>query len=103
PVIPSPPGPSTFPYTTLFRSQPAGPDRSEERSAWRLPRDSSIPESRGICQGSAERATNPDKTRFGRAQRFSRTRLLASGFFIREDRKSTRLNSSHVSISYAVF
>src|SRR5699024_12125700 len=30
-------------------------------------------------------------------------RLILSLFFHRQDRKSTRLNSSHVSISYAVF
>src|SRR5436309_2910366 len=32
-----------------------------------------------------------------------KTRLLSAQVFLSEDRKSTRLNSSHVKISYAVF
>src|SRR5437773_11124088 len=33
----------------------------------------------------------------------SRTESIVLGFVIRRDRKSTRLNSSHITISYAVF
>src|SRR5207249_11547800 len=76
-MIRRPPRSTLFPYTTLFRS-PAGvhPCASSERS----PRCScSPPRGRSGC-----RCRRPD-SRPGR------------------DRKSTRLNSSHVSISYAVF
>src|SRR5690242_21033003 len=38
-----------------------------------------------------------------RDPRCARTFMLDRGFFFTIDRKSTRLNSSHMSISYAVF
>src|SRR2546429_5304530 len=80
-MIRRPPRSTLFPYTTLFRS----------------------PEEIGVDSFQADRA--PDKT--------YKTMNLA-GIFIRErglfmqeahkgDRKSTRLNSSHGYISYAVF
>src|SRR2546427_4893639 len=63
-MIRRPPRSTLFPYTTLFRSRPRGPEG----------------------QGAARE----DRTaRFGGA--------------FRGDRKSTRLNSSHSQISYAVF
>src|SRR5699024_11926432 len=39
----------------------------------------------------------------GSAPRGRRHALIPGGLSLRRDRKSTRLNSSHVSISYAVF
>src|SRR5690348_17757959 len=77
-MIRRPPRSTLFPYTTLFRS-------SEEAEAEAAPaRADSVPAA-------------PDPI----AQRLSETarRLGQSP----EDRKSTRLNSSHPSISYAVF
>src|SRR5439155_19576682 len=69
-----PPRSTLFPYTTLFRSGSAGSGRSgSERRWWCSSRSRSRPGS----EGSAAAA--------------------------RPDRKSTRLNSSHVAISYAVF
>src|SRR5207249_7995133 len=82
----SPPPLSTlFPYTTLFRSlfvvdEPAGvtrPVRERRRSA----------KARRVEPGH-DRAYRHDADLLGDEER---------------DRKSTRLNSSHVSISYAVF
>src|SRR5207249_11208905 len=77
-----PPSSTLFPYTTLFRSpwglMPTG--TSWRRIAW-----CSRPSGRTIARFSAV-STIPD-----RGKKSSR------------DRKSTRLNSSHVSISYAVF
>src|SRR5438874_5399988 len=76
-MIRRPPRSTLFPYTTLFRSlrhQAVG-----ERGA---PPDAA-PCDRGVPSGARERPPRP------RAQP--------------RDRKSTRLNSSHVEISYAVF
>src|SRR5438067_9481207 len=73
--IPRPPRSTLFPYTTLFRSAPA---------LHRFPL-SGLPGERPLA-------------RQGHQARRLRRRVLH-----REDRKSTRLNSSHVSISYAVF
>src|SRR3712207_7626213 len=78
-MIRRPPRSTLFPYTTLFRSCD-----QEERScsALRGRRDRSLP----VCHGG------PD-----------RTFLLGIRQRTRRDRKSTRLNSSHANISYAVF
>src|SRR3712207_7828523 len=74
-MIRRPPRSTLFPYTTLFRSQSALAGRA------RLRQDAEL--ARGVI-GVEERA---------RAQQPP----------VREDRKSTRLNSSHANISYAVF
>src|SRR4051812_49950931 len=77
-MIRRPPKSTLFPYTTLFRSEnvPApGPQHAGREQA-------------------------ADRERGRDAQRRARDRLPARG---RQDRKSTRLNSSHMSISYAVF
>src|SRR5207245_9781016 len=67
-----------FPYTTLFRSRSAGPPVPRPRRLRGAHRP--LPRSRP----ARLRARRPDPRR-------------------RRDRKSTRLNSSHGSISYAVF
>src|SRR5207253_10247802 len=97
-----PPAASTlFPYTTLFRSVcrgctssvamgarfPAARVRKREPQACGL-------RPAGVARGRARRALR----RGGGADRRLRALLLVHG-----DRKSTRLNSSHVAISYAVF
>src|SRR5690606_41991550 len=90
-----PPRPTLFPYTTLFRSSdgirgPGGPPsipgclHHAGNSRHRLPAGGSrhLAAALGVEEGlSADE------------------RLPATG----KDRKSTRLNSSHVKISYAVF
>src|SRR5688572_32023143 len=89
-MIRRPPRSTLFPYTTLFRSAVAGAVR-------------------GVRQGCLARSNGHDET-------------AASGFWVgaggatvaaverlwrwrslQADRKSTRLNSSHSQISYAVF
>src|SRR5207249_11999208 len=85
--LPPPPTPTLFPYTTLFRSRrEADPDRAQARRqrVHRQERQSHRPPV-GAAPG-------------GRGHRLQRDRPARRG-----DRKSTRLNSSHVSISYAVF
>src|SRR5437667_3931062 len=75
-MIRRPPRSTLFPYTTLFRS--VRPGKVEKRAAGE---DSGPREIRGSgCRPRAE----DDRPRIS-------------------DRKSTRLNSSHITISYAVF
>src|SRR5437868_14093574 len=77
-----PPGPTLFPYTTLFRSGSRGEDAGDEPG-------------RPVHEPAPERRDRRD-ARHGEDERDCPERRG-------EDRKSTRLNSSHVSISYAVF
>src|SRR5687768_18314034 len=81
-MIRRPPRSTLFPYTTLFRSPPdAGPQRR---------RDGHHPLQR-----------RPPAARHGRPG--VRHRVRGPGGLLGGDRKSTRLNSSHGYISYAVF
>src|SRR5436309_5111505 len=85
-MMPRPPRSTLFPYTTLFRftgelrDEHAG-ERHDDEHAELL---------RGTCVADAGR---DDDRRLQRDKGGRRP----------EDRKSTRLNSSHVKISYAVF
>src|SRR5207249_11756079 len=90
-----PPLPPLFPYTTLFRSNsPAStssetPDRagtsvSPCRKTFRRSRTTTIDIAGGVPHANGPVKPNPWVPNVS-------------------DRKSTRLNSSHVSISYAVF
>src|SRR3712207_8414755 len=93
-MIRRPPRSTLFPYTTLFRSPGDGQSgdgrsgdwRRHVRAAAQLARDS-LSEARRSVQALRPRplegARLPDA--------------------LAEDRKSTRLNSSHANISYAVF
>src|SRR5207253_10615036 len=87
-----PPRSTLFPYTTLFRSlrlRRAGPAR--DRRAGPPPRR------QGPARAEDDRAPAP-----ARRVRARPGRAAVRGSLAR-DRKSTRLNSSHVAISYAVF
>src|SRR5207249_11361946 len=88
---PPPPPPSPlFPYTTLFRSPTSAICNRTIRS---LPL---AVLTRSATQVSAGATLRTKRCRW-------RPTRLAIRFFLELDRKSTRLNSSHVSISYAVF
>src|SRR3712207_7946604 len=82
-MIRRPPRSTLFPYTTLFRSC-RSPARSRRRGEHDL-------------QEPARRSPSPPPTL--RLKQQSRTEVLSRS----PDRKSTRLNSSHANISYAVF
>src|SRR5438874_9763836 len=85
-----PPRSTLFPYTTLFRSGQDSrrlPDGSDDDQAARLRPVEEIP-------GVRVHLLRP--TRAAGGQPVGRAQLPL-------DRKSTRLNSSHVEISYAVF
>src|SRR5207302_11073596 len=96
PLIPPPPTSTLFPYTTLFRSRRRTVRR---RVQYRL---SLHRRQLGrVRPGSRSSARRRPRARvhdlFGGPDRVLRPHRN------REDRKSTRLNSSHVKISYAVF
>src|SRR3712207_9068085 len=77
-MIRRPPRSTLFPYTTLFRS-------SREASCGEAPAPGKSAQKAPVLSGPAEpRSDQPME-------------------WVRADRKSTRLNSSHANISYAVF
>src|SRR5687768_17952684 len=88
-MIPRPPRSTLFPYTTLFRST------WSFQLAVPLPR--SEPTKRRIS-GALPASANGSTLALDLVGRARRGQKL-----LRKDRKSTRLNSSHGYISYAVF
>src|SRR5690349_22536305 len=89
-MIRRPPRSTLFPYTTLFRSELETFIRLLQRETQLLPITIYLD------------ARDVDKAAEGRAAAIKRF-LNAYEGLIFLDRKSTRLNSSHVEISYAVF
>src|SRR3712207_7444712 len=88
-MIRQPPRSTLFPYTTLFRSglRPV----AHEKAA-------------GV--GDAQAVGQPhlvEPDRHVRTDRHLKPVLHRPGLRVEPDRKSTRLNSSHANISYAVF
>src|SRR3712207_8994489 len=77
-MIRRPPRSTLFPYTTLFRSENV----------------------QNLTQEIQEQTVNSAKQFYGNALGQVKGQLESSRS---EDRKSTRLNSSHANISYAVF
>src|SRR2546430_9042327 len=80
-MIRRPPRSTLFPYTTLFRSLKVGFNK---------------------VFGYYIEVTNPHKDRVPPDYERRQT-LSGAERFVTQDRKSTRLNSSHSQISYAVF
>src|SRR5207249_12271208 len=95
------PGLTLFPYTTLFRSRPSGGDRLRRA---RGHRGRVLVVRREAGAARSRRALPPPPRAPGElAGRADRSVARAAMGPRAADRKSTRLNSSHVSISYAVF
>src|SRR3712207_7915535 len=88
-MIRRPPRSTLFPYTTLFRSghAPAGRRAAAERAV------------RPEGAGARQRRLAEQAARLHRPESRARGRPAVGP----ADRKSTRLNSSHANISYAVF
>src|SRR3712207_8501761 len=86
-MIRRPPRSTLFPYTTLFRS--GGLPLGGHRPA--LPVHEQLPRRRPVAA-----AAGHPRTRDAAEQQVDREDAA-------QDRKSTRLNSSHANISYAVF
>src|SRR5258705_6535123 len=87
-MIRRPPRSTLFPYTTLFRSSSRAP-----------------PGRIGLVLSSRRGAGGCKRTHYlaPRGQHIRERRTAHARDFLRRDRKSTRLNSSHLGISYAVF
>src|SRR3712207_8534975 len=96
-MIRRPPRSTLFPYTTLFRSHGVGAEvRRIPCSSDQPARDSGVVTERDAVLSTAGAAVPGDRHPHGaRAAGAARHDVL--------DRKSTRLNSSHANISYAVF
>src|SRR3712207_6993491 len=91
-MIRRPPRSTLFPYTTLFRSLVAGEVAlRHHRRVARRRRDGSH-QGLGRCSGVEIIGAEPGDTL-----------QQACELGVAKDRKSTRLNSSHANISYAVF
>src|SRR5207244_13204521 len=103
PPLPTPLTPPRFPYTTLFRSRGAAPPSAGDYLLG--PR---LDERAGVERFSARRAHGGQSSVFLLREPISQSDPLSAvkwpslGWEV-EDRKSTRLNSSHQIISYAVF
>src|SRR5256885_11221806 len=100
-MIRRPPRSTLFPYTTLFRS--LSPAEFVERTAFGRQAFRAAPQSSDRRRLLRSRAAGSPKGTFLPAPRgplaCDATRRAHGG----ADRKSTRLNSSHLVISYAVF
>src|SRR2546426_6595477 len=91
-MIRRPPRSTLFPYTTLFRSK-------LEAAAKKAKRDAA--KSAAAVKEANNRAAKLDA--LAKKARREATGREAAAERARLDRKSTRLNSSHLVISYAVF
>src|SRR3712207_8178229 len=83
-MIRRPPRSTLFPYTTLFRSDAA-------------------PQQRRVPALLRDRADRVHRDARARARAYVAERVRLHLRRVSGDRKSTRLNSSHANISYAVF
>src|SRR5436190_7826183 len=92
-MIRPPPRSTLFPYTTLFRSSPrecqGRPQHLRHSNLRRIPRH---------CRHAHHQSHYSRDTNHCTA-----TKLLPLILMTRAERKSTRLNSSHTVMSYAVF
>src|SRR3712207_8656723 len=90
-MIRRPPRSTLFPYTTLFRSEAlsptAAPEISAKESVWAV----------------TDQTGFPWDPQFAAKYKPTQKQRWVFVLHIGVDRKSTRLNSSHANISYAVF
>src|SRR3712207_8695242 len=101
-MIRRPPRSTLFPYTTLFRSHRLAPRRGRVEAAQRCH------ERRAVGQAPASFIDDLDLVSLEHHDVHELARVIAAPMLHHEqsraeDRKSTRLNSSHANISYAVF
>src|SRR3712207_7487365 len=91
-MIRRPPRSTLFPYTTLFRSEPCDLSRHEAGAVHQIAQNQPVTPANDPPGAEQERPV------LDRREGVSGRSLGRAG-----DRKSTRLNSSHANISYAVF
>src|SRR2546426_6068275 len=100
-MIRRPPRSTLFPYTTLFRSRRDGVEVPAQIEVGTL--DLAERPYRHTACFSSRWHSSSESTRSVRFAASNSTRHAASSSASYPDRKSTRLNSSHLVISYAVF
>src|SRR3712207_8634627 len=97
-MIRRPPRSTLFPYTTLFRSQDVRAEEEQEDRHDGLGR---------LRRNDRDQHDSPkkgaDATRDGQPRDLGPVHVAEAPVRGTRDRKSTRLNSSHANISYAVF
>src|SRR5206468_6256087 len=98
-MIRPPPRSTLFPYTTLFRSPHGGHQDSGEVQTGLGPDDHVVRPGRQPATSDREGGGGGRRGRAGRVP----SGALSIAILRKRDRKSTRLNSSHDQISYAVF
>src|SRR5690606_40514118 len=89
-----------FPYTTLFRSLAEVDEQLETLQERRVTAEARFEELDMQLADSQERHAQLDDSVIEAERKLNQAREQQRAL---EDRKSTRLNSSHVKISYAVF
>src|SRR3712207_8384641 len=95
-MIRRPPRSTLFPYTTLFRSDPVGPSFLDPTGQGHRGKEA--------IGAFFDANIGPlDEVVFDIVDSFAAGSEVANVGTIHLDRKSTRLNSSHANISYAVF
>src|SRR5690349_21879689 len=97
-MIPPPPRSTLFPYTTLFRSElyKLLQDKARKDKEWYFATELD-------AEGRLQRIFWMSPSQRSLYRRYRDVVLSDNTFKTNRDRKSTRLNSSHVEISYAVF
>src|SRR5207253_11344967 len=96
---PTPPTPTLFPYTTLFRSRVLGQDGEDGARPQQVLDRPAI----GAVPPPVPGSDDHDPPLARREPCAHRGGVAQTAGDHGGDRKSTRLNSSHVAISYAVF
>src|SRR4051812_49976321 len=91
-MFPPPPSSPLFPYTTLFRSPAARREVAREGAVHEVTEGGG----RGAREGTGDAGVERSESAGAHVD-------VEVQHLRRRDRKSTRLNSSHMSISYAVF
>src|SRR5439155_23946656 len=102
-VLTQPPTSTLFPYPTLFRSRQRHPGHQDQHECVDEPRDPEVrvdTDERGEKGAGKGGQPGPQAEGHEPHERGVDPQRLR---FVTLDRKSTRLNSSHVAISYAVF
>src|SRR3712207_9307123 len=102
-MIRRPPRSTLFPYTTLFRSSPSCDGTTSRREPFRVvPRCDRGARLGGMTEKTHEPTDESTYEPDPRRWRVLAVSLVVGFMSLLEDRKSTRLNSSHANISYAV-
>src|SRR3712207_8079966 len=100
-MIRRPPRSTLFPYTTLFRSVLELAGRGADLAVARAAAATGVPM---VFSSQASHAMEECAAAMGASPRWFQLYWSTSNELVESlDRKSTRLNSSHANISYAVF